>query len=203
MQTTSEEPFDNPVVSSYTDQSVLPGDHAPTIPNHMVNDDSTCHVSPSANVGLLSSPGSYQATTSTNIPYGAPSQLSVAESHVTQPSMASDYSASGDMTATLGHYTEPNAVYTILPSHGPSSCPLDLILLKFLKSRKEMLLNSMDPESVLGPRKPSTRAIINLEQVDTVHPLSGIMSRVLSTFSSVQMAEKLAFFYLMCHTMKV
>ncbi|KAG5826350.1 hypothetical protein H9Q74_003590 [Fusarium xylarioides] len=107
------------------------------------------------------------------------------------------------MTNGLEHYAPSNGVYTILPSHGPSTCPLDLILLEFLKSRKEMISNNMDPESVTGPRKPSTRAMVNIEQVDTVHPLSGIMSRVLSTFPSVALAEKLGFFYLMCHTMKI
>jgi hypothetical protein len=66
-----------------------------------------------------------------------------------------------------------------------------------------MLSNGLDLDSIVGPPRPSTRALVNPEQVDSVHPLSGIMSRVLSTFPSVQLAEKLAFFYLMCHTMRV
>ncbi|KAF4970049.1 hypothetical protein FSARC_2867 [Fusarium sarcochroum] len=207
IQPDSEEQFDNHLAPCQTPpgctgHTVLIHDQPHTMSNVMSNENTTCHVSPSANAGLLSPAGSYQPTTaSSHIPYCA-SQLSVPESNLTQQATASEYSISGDVTAGIGHYTSSNAVYTILPSHGPPSCPLDLILLEFLKSRKEMLSNSMDPESIVGPRKPSTRAIVNIEQVDTVHPLSGIMSRVLSTFPSVQMAEKLGFFYLMCHTMK-
>ncbi|WKT43749.1 hypothetical protein QSH57_008585 [Fusarium oxysporum f. sp. vasinfectum] len=202
-----EEHFDNDLVSCQTppacsDNAALIRDQPHTTSNVMRNEDTTCHISPSANLGLLSPAGSYQhATTGSNIAYCA-SHVSLTGSHMIDQAAAGQCLASGDMTAGLEHYAPSNGVYTILPSHGPSTCPLDLILLEFLKSRKEMISNSMDPESVVGPRKPSTRAMVNIEQVDTVHPLSGIMSRVLSTFPSVALAEKLGFFYLMCHTMK-
>ncbi|KAF5541173.1 hypothetical protein FPHYL_11897 [Fusarium phyllophilum] len=204
----SEEHFDNNLLSCETPQAwndnvAVIQDRTHTASNIMRNEDTSCHISPSANLGLLSPAGSYQhATTAPNIAYCA-SHVSLTESHMMDQAAAGQCLASGDMTNGLEHYAPSNGVYTILPSHGPSTCPLDLILLVFLKSRKEMISNDMDPESVTGPRKPSTRVMVNIEQVDTVHPLSGIMSRVLSTFPSVALAEKLGFFYLMCHTMKV
>lgn len=204
-----EEPLDNPVGHCQsspicTDNAATIHDEAHTVSNMMSNEDTICHDSPPADAGLLSPPGSHQApVTSTHDPHCSSSRISIDGFHMSQHDEAGDYSTLGDMTANLSPYTPSNAVFSILPSHQSSTCPLDLILLEFLKSRREMLSNGMDPELVVGPRKPSARAFINLEQVDSVHPLSGIMSRVLSTFPTVQLAEKLGFFFLMCHTMKV
>ncbi|KAL2676496.1 hypothetical protein Neosp_010254 [[Neocosmospora] mangrovei] len=202
----SEEPFEDQLVQSHS--SLTPTNHV--TPAHdqsynmtdtMGNEDAICHVSPAANVGFLSPPGSHQAPDS-HIPYSAPSQSGTEASHVAQHESTDDYSGFGGSMANVGHYTAPNAVFGILPAHVSSTCPLDLILLEFLKSRREMLSHGLDLDTIVGPQKPSARALINPEQVDSVHPLSGIMSRVLSTFPAVQLAEKLAFFYLMCNTMR-
>ncbi|KAJ4184371.1 hypothetical protein NW767_013254 [Fusarium falciforme] len=202
----TEEPFDDQLVQCQS--SPTPTNHAGpvhdqpyNIPDDMGNEDAICHVSPAANAGFLSPPGSHRAPDS-HIPYSTSSQSGTEASHVVQHDTTEDYSGFGGSIANVGHYTPSNAVFGILPAHVPSTCPLDLILLEFLKSRREMLSNGLDLDSIVGPPRPSTRALVNPEQVDSVHPLSGIMSRVLSTFPSVQLAEKLAFFYLMCHTMR-
>ncbi|KAJ4244244.1 hypothetical protein NW757_010601 [Fusarium falciforme] len=202
----TEEPFDDQLVQCQS--SPTPTNHADpvhdqpyNIPDDMGNEDAICHVSPAANAGFLSPPGSHRAPDS-HIPYSTSSQSGTEASHVVQHDTTEDYSGFGGSIANVGHYTPSNAVFGILPAHVPSTCPLDLILLEFLKSRREMLSNGLDLDSIVGPPRPSTRALVNPEQVDSVHPLSGIMSRVLSTFPSVQLAEKLAFFYLMCHTMR-
>ncbi|ORY69035.1 uncharacterized protein BCR38DRAFT_455818 [Pseudomassariella vexata] len=105
------------------------------------------------------------------------------------------------MTVDSRYYVKPTSVFAVLPSHLPSTCPLDQILLDFLSSRRDMLSSGMPIETVIGPRKPTVKAVINPELVTSVHPLSGVLAGVLSTFPYVGQTEKLAFFYLMCLTM--
>ncbi|PSN68628.1 hypothetical protein BS50DRAFT_489557 [Corynespora cassiicola Philippines] len=93
-------------------------------------------------------------------------------------------------------------VFTVLPSHLPPTCPLDEILHDFLETRREMIVQGATPESVLGPPKPTVKALLNTTMAATVHPLCAVMSEVLSTFPHVGQPEKLAFFYLMFKTMR-
>lgn len=58
-------------------------------------------------------------------------------------------------------------------------------------------------DTILGPHKPSVKVLFEAESSSSVHPLSGVLSEVLSTFPNVNRMEKLGFFYLMYHTMKV
>lgn len=107
------------------------------------------------------------------------------------------------MVVDTHHYASPTAAFTILPSHSPSTCPLDRILLDFLTSRREMLAGGAECDIVLGAQKPTVKALIDTTLADSVHPLSRMMSEVLSTFPYVHQTEKFAFFFLMCHTMRV
>lgn len=96
-----------------------------------------------------------------------------------------------------------HAVCAVGPSHLPPTCPLDRILLDFLSSRKDMIMDGVPEETVIGPSKPSVKAFLHPEMTDSVHRLSGVMSEVLSTFPYVRTPEKLAFFFLMYRTMRV
>ncbi|KAF4994129.1 hypothetical protein FDECE_13229 [Fusarium decemcellulare] len=206
IQSHSEPSFDDQLVQCQsspvpTDDTVVVHDQAHVTSNAPSNEDILCHVSAPGNAGFLSPPVSHQAPDS-HIPYGTSPQSETATSHLTQHETTGGYSGFSELMANPSPYAPSNSVFGILPAHLPSTCPLDLILLEFLKSRREMLSNGLDLDTIIGPSRPSARAFIKPEEVDSVHPLSGIMSRVLSTFPAVQLAEKLAFFYLMCHTMR-
>jgi hypothetical protein len=97
----------------------------------------------------------------------------------------------------------PPSVSTVLPPHVSPTCPLDQVLHSFLNTRRDMIAQGMPLDTVIGPAKPTVKALLNTELTGSVHPLSGVMSDVLSTFPSVAQPEKLAFFYLMYHMMRV
>ncbi|KPM43008.1 hypothetical protein AK830_g3532 [Neonectria ditissima] len=100
------------------------------------------------------------------------------------------------------HYATRTSAFTVLPSHSPSTCPLDQILLDFLNSRREMLAGGADYNIVVGAQKPTVKALIDNTLVDSVHPLSRMLSEVLSTFPYVHQTEKFGLFFLMCLTMR-
>lgn len=108
------------------------------------------------------------------------------------------------MTASSSYYySKPNSVCGVLPAHILPTCPLDQILLDFLNSRRQMNFQGVSMDTILGPHKPSVKVLFEAESSSSVHPLSGVLSEVLSTFPNVNRMEKLGFFYLMYHTMKV
>ena len=106
-------------------------------------------------------------------------------------------------STTIMSTRNENAIFTVMPPHLAPTCPLDQILVDFRNSRRELISKGAACETILGPRKPTVKALIDTNLVESVHPLSGIMSRVLSTFPFVGMTEKFAFFYLMCLTIRV
>lgn len=97
----------------------------------------------------------------------------------------------------------PTSVFAVLPPHIPPTCPLDEILVDFIASRREMISNGGVPETVVGLRKPTVKALMTVDAAPSVPPLSRIISRVLSTFTHTHQTEKMGFFYLMCHTTMV
>jgi hypothetical protein len=101
------------------------------------------------------------------------------------------------------YYTQPKYVFTLLPVHIAATCPLDSILLGFLNSRREMLSKGTAIDVVVGPIKASVKALVQVDQSVHVHPLSRVMSEVLSTYALVGKAEQMALFYLMHQTMRV
>ncbi|KAH6869057.1 hypothetical protein B0T10DRAFT_501914 [Thelonectria olida] len=96
----------------------------------------------------------------------------------------------------------PRSAFNVLCSHLAPTCPLDQILSDFSNSRRDMITEGVAIETVIGPQRPTVKALLDTSLGPAVHPLSRIMSGVLSTFPSVHQNEKLAFFYLMCHTMR-
>jgi hypothetical protein len=94
-------------------------------------------------------------------------------------------------------------VFTVLPAHVAATCPLDQILLGFLSSRRDMISEGMPADVVVGPLKASVKALVHTELATDVHPLSRVMSEVLSTYPMVGTAERMALFHLMHQTMRV
>jgi hypothetical protein len=97
----------------------------------------------------------------------------------------------------------PRSVPAMLPLHIPPTCPLDGILLGFLNSRQVLIDEGISPDIVAGPYKASVFALGHTELADSVHPLSRIMSEVMSTFPLVGKPERLGLFHLMHQTMRV
>jgi hypothetical protein len=100
-----------------------------------------------------------------------------------------------------GLHTGP--VYTVLPVHVAATCPLDQILIGFFRSNRELCSGDTVPETVIGPQKASVKALINTDLSTSVHPLSKVMSEVMSTYPYVGKPEQMALFYLMHQTMRV
>ncbi|KAM5369062.1 hypothetical protein ACJZ2D_009157 [Fusarium nematophilum] len=210
------QPIHTPDQPPTTHQPVQTPDQAPpassdeAIPSHTEHvsdqyafyaDDTTYHVA-SSHPGLPSPPSTNNHPRNPYMHDCSVSQAGAASSTMAHSETSGEFPTPCSAMIDPHHYVGPAAVFTVLPSHGPSTCPLDQILLDFLSSRREMVSNGAMVDSVIGPQKPAVRGLVDTEQGDSVHPVSGIMSRVLSTFPSVQLAEKLAFFFLMCHTMR-
>ena len=180
------------------------------------NDNGTSHslspAMPTSTEGRYPSPSaSHQlANTSPEATHSSPSEYPMThnindefQSGVLMSPLASDRTTVIHIGNDIGSESGLGSVFTTLPSHTLPTCPLDEILHKFLKSRKDMIAQGVPIETVVGPPKPTVKALLNTTMTGTVHPLSGVMSEVLSTFPHVDQPEKLAFFYLMFKTMRV
>jgi hypothetical protein len=99
--------------------------------------------------------------------------------------------------------TGSGAAYLTVPSFLEPTCPLDQILLDFLRKSHRMILQGATTDAAVGPNWLSVRSLLHRDQVTPESPLNTIMSHVLNTFTHVGVVEKLAFFYLMSHTMRV
>lgn len=117
--------------------------------------------------------------------------------------LTSDRAAISETVYKACSSSDLNSVFTVLPSHSSPTCPLDDILHNFLRSRREMIARGVPIDTVVGPAKPTVKALLNPSMASTVHPICGVMSEVLSTFPHVSKPEKLAFFYVMFNTMRV
>lgn len=99
--------------------------------------------------------------------------------------------------------TGSGAAYLTVPSFLEPTCPLDQILLDFLRKSHRMILQGATTDAAVGPNWLSVRSLLHRDQATPANPLNTIMSHVLNTFTHVGVVEKLAFFYLMSHTMRV
>lgn len=66
-----------------------------------------------------------------------------------------------------------------------------------------MIARGDSPSDVSGPEKPSPAALLTPELEPPNHPIVRVMTEVLGTFPHVQLAEKIAFIYLMHLTTRV
>ncbi|KAH7371129.1 hypothetical protein BKA66DRAFT_190383 [Pyrenochaeta sp. MPI-SDFR-AT-0127] len=95
-----------------------------------------------------------------------------------------------------------SAVSSILPQHLLPTCPLDRILLDFLKSRKDMIAEGVPMETILGPQKAIMTGLIDPSLAPSVHPVSRMLSEVLTTFPNVALPQKMGMFYKIYLTMR-
>ncbi|KAJ4985453.1 BZIP transcription factor [Stagonosporopsis vannaccii] len=114
----------------------------------------------------------------------------------------SPHAADSAPTVSSAQSLHSDPVSIVLPSHVLPTCPLDEILHNFLISRRDLLKHGMDVDTAAGPSRATVKALLDPQMTNDVHPLSGIMSEVLTTFAHVEQPEKLAFYYLMYKTMR-
>ncbi|KAH6869053.1 hypothetical protein B0T10DRAFT_419047 [Thelonectria olida] len=105
--------------------------------------------------------------------------------------------------ASTSSLSTSSSAFTMLPSHLPATCPLDQTLLDFIHCHREMFAGGVTDESVLGPRKPTVKAVVDGKLISSVHPFSGTISGILLMSSCTALPVKLALFYLMHQTTRV
>lgn len=91
-------------------------------------------------------------------------------------------------------------LYARLTNVGPASCPLDSLLIDFVKRRRELLRDGASPSEVLGPDYPDFFAMCNPNpgSLSNCHPVSAFFIDVLAKFPDIdQLPEKVAVFYIM------
>lgn len=119
-----------------------------------------------------------------------------------------DPNATSNLPSTLSHFSLyppqiTSTVSAVMPSHLPPTCPLDRILLNLLSSRRDMVAQGTPLDTVLGPPKAIMTALIDKSLASTVHPISRVISEVLSTFPNVELPQKMGMFYKIYFTMRV
>lgn len=133
------------------------------------------------------------------------------ETHLTprEPSTHVQYAFSSPSSIITNLTTVPwqqatgsGAAYLTVPPFLEPTCPLDQILLDFLRKSHRMILQGATTDAAVGPNWLSVRSLLHHDQATPTNPLNTIMSHVLNTFTHVGLVEKLAFFYLMSHTMR-
>ncbi|KAH6663989.1 hypothetical protein F5X68DRAFT_265954 [Plectosphaerella plurivora] len=92
-------------------------------------------------------------------------------------------------------------VHAALPNHLPPTCPLDHILLGFLRFHSNATSREA-AKDLAGPAQVSLKLYLHPELTENVNPISRLMNEVLSTFSHVRAPEKISFMYLMHRTMR-
>ena len=108
-------------------------------------------------------------------------------------------------SSSFSHWTlsQEREIFAVLCRHLPAICPLDQILLDFLSSRRALLADGTPLSVLLGPVQPIITAMIHPDRAPSTHPVSRVMSEILSTFGHVRLQERLAFMFLMYNTMRV
>ncbi|KAI0601834.1 hypothetical protein F4775DRAFT_589144 [Biscogniauxia sp. FL1348] len=83
------------------------------------------------------------------------------------------------------------------------TCPLDRLLLDFLRERQQRRSDGWGAREVLGPRYPSVSSLLNPARSAYAHPLSKVFTDVLSTFPGLcTLPERVAVLYIMFLAMR-
>lgn len=78
------------------------------------------------------------------------------------------------------------------------TCPLDGILLHFLRSRQKQAAEGVSKGQLVGPPYPSVSSLLNPEHSDNSHPLSKVFTDIISKFPDIRdLPEKVAVVYVM------
>lgn len=82
--------------------------------------------------------------------------------------------------------------------NGPPTCPLDSLLLDFLRERRQLAAEGLPALSLVGPAYPSVSSLLNPSHSAHSHPLSKVFTDVLATFPDLStLPEKIAVLYIM------
>ncbi|ETS77544.1 hypothetical protein PFICI_11418 [Pestalotiopsis fici W106-1] len=80
---------------------------------------------------------------------------------------------------------------------GPT-CPLDSLLLDFLKERRQLAAEGVPTQELVGPRYPSVKSLLNPQQSQQSHPVSQVFTDILRAFPGIsKLPEKVAVLYVM------
>lgn len=94
-------------------------------------------------------------------------------------------------------------IYARLTNVGPSSCPLDSLLIDFHKSRRKMLREGSPQVDAIGPEYPAFAAMLDPASHPRPHPVSSLLIDILSKFPDVSgLPEKVAVLYIMFLVMR-
>lgn len=99
---------------------------------------------------------------------------------------------------------DPNQpMYARLTHVGPSSCPLDSLLIDFHKSRRKMLREGASQLDAVGPDYPAFAAMLDPASHPRPHPVSALLIDILSKFPDIaKLPEKVAVLYIMFLVMR-
>lgn len=87
--------------------------------------------------------------------------------------------------------------------NGPPTCPLDSLLLDFLRKKQEEAASGISTPSLVGPAYPSVSSLLNPSRAATSHPLSKVFTDILATFPDLStLPERIAILYMMFLTMR-
>jgi hypothetical protein len=82
--------------------------------------------------------------------------------------------------------------------NGPSTCPLDSLLLDFLHERQQQAADGVATPKLVGPAYPSVSSLLNPARSVHSHPLSKVFTDILATFPDLStLPEKVAVLYIM------
>lgn len=102
------------------------------------------------------------------------------------------------------HHSSNNIFDTSLPPYVipvrnvEPTCPLDSILLNFLRSRQREAAEGVSKGHLVGPPYPSVSSLLNPEKSDNSHPLSKVFTDIISKFPDIRdLPEKVAVVYVM------
>jgi hypothetical protein len=87
--------------------------------------------------------------------------------------------------------------------HLDPTCPLDNVLLDFLRERRQRALEGVLTQDLVGPRYPSVSSLLNHANSAYSHPLSKVFTDILVAFPAIyRLPEKVAVLYVMFMVMR-
>ncbi|KAH7320927.1 hypothetical protein B0I35DRAFT_202680 [Stachybotrys elegans] len=98
--------------------------------------------------------------------------------------------------ANVTNHQSSMAVATVKNSR--ATCPLDTLLLDFLRERRQRVAEGLSTQETIGPRYPSVSSLLNPAQSAYSHPLSKFFTDILATFPDIStLPERVAVLYVM------
>lgn len=93
--------------------------------------------------------------------------------------------------------------YSAPIQNSPPTCPLDSLLLDFLKERRQRAAEGVPTREVVGPKYPSVSSLLNPANSAFSHPLSKVFTDILAAFPGIAtLPERVAVLYYMFLVMR-